>query len=308
MRGELEDELRCFLQALFEPNDIVEVRPIEVWTDATSGQSQSKVIRNQRLWLTPEKLFEERSELEILNINERANIFMGVNPRARIGGGRKSDIRLCRSVWADMDFVTPEVARWRCHEVGLPDPSLLVDSGRGVHLYWLLDRSFEVSSLAERQQFEFGLKQLYRRLGTDATNDVNRVLRLPGFWNMKNVRNGEEPLQCRLVQCCPDRRFESERLMRLDPDALNVRTYQRRSSIDATDRRVARILARLDYEVEDRSRRDFGVVCSLLRIGIRSEEIWSLVRHFSKFATNGRGYYDRTIANAMSTVQSSLTK
>jgi hypothetical protein len=69
-----------------------------------------------------------------LNSDQRANIFMGVNPRARRGVGRKCDVQTCRCVWADMDEVSSEVARWRCHEVGLPDPSILVDSGNGVHL------------------------------------------------------------------------------------------------------------------------------------------------------------------------------
>jgi hypothetical protein len=48
----------------------------------------------------------------------------------------------------------------------------------------------------------------------------------------------------------------------------------------------------------DRSRRDFAIVCELLRLGITSEEIWELVAGSSKFQSAGRPYFDLTIASA----------
>jgi len=54
----------------------------------------------------------------------------------------------------------------------------------------------------------------------------------------------------------------------------------------------------LGKPARDRSRRDFAIVCDLLRMGLTQEEIWSLVDGSSKFESNGRPYFDVTIANA----------
>ena len=52
----------------------------------------------------------------------------------------------------------------------------------------------------------------------------------------------------------------------------------------------------------DRSRRDFAIVCDLLRLGLTREQIWPLVRGSSKFESNGRKYFELTIANAESQI------
>jgi uncharacterized protein YaiE (UPF0345 family) len=62
--------------------------------------------------------------------------------------------------------------------------------------------------------------------------------------------------------------------------------------------KVATLAARLELPTEDRSRRDFAVVCDMLRLGLSTEEIWMVVADKSKFEANGRAYFDLTIANA----------
>jgi hypothetical protein len=47
-------------------------------------------------------------------------------------------------------------------------------------------------------------------------------------------------------------------------------------------------------------------VCDLLRLGLSREEIWQLVARGSKFESNGRPYFDITIANAEKTVLADL--
>jgi hypothetical protein len=58
----------------------------------------------------------------------------------------------------------------------------------------------------------------------------------------------------------------------------------------------------LDKPCRDGSRRDFAVVCDLLRLGLTREEIWPIVCSSSKFEANGRPYFDVTITNAERTV------
>ena len=58
------------------------------------------------------------------------------------------------------------------------------------------------------------------------------------------------------------------------------------------------LVSRLDRPTPDRSRRDFAIVCDLLRLGLAKEDIWDLVSGRSKFESNGRSYFDVTISNA----------
>jgi hypothetical protein len=70
---------------------------------------------------------------------------------------------------------------------------------------------------------------------------------------------------------------------------------------------IKRIVRRLTRPTPDRSRRDFAIVCQLLRHGLGKEQIWKLVAGRSKFAAGGRPYFDRTIANAEKSLRSDLS-
>jgi putative DNA primase/helicase len=140
-----------FLEALFQPGDRILFRPIETWTE--NGQKKSQVdyqgvqyqlvgTRGQaEQWqpvpgqlATAIKRHNERSE------QTKCNIFFGVCPR--FGGDGKFDqawqIRVVRVLWMDVDHCTVEEARDRCKAAGLPEPSIIVASGNGAHLYWIL--------------------------------------------------------------------------------------------------------------------------------------------------------------------------
>ncbi len=80
----------------------------------------------------------------------------------------------------------------------LLEPTILVSSGYGLQAWWLLEDPWLFSSTAERQQakriiagYQGALRAAARRLGwgLDATQDLARVMRLPGTFNHK----GESP-------------------------------------------------------------------------------------------------------------------
>ena len=79
---------------------------------------------------------------------------------------------------------------------GLPPPSVYVHSGRGVHVYWCLDRDVPV---AEWEPVAEALKAKCQELDfaadPSATADPARVLRVPGTLN----RKGAEPLPCHVL-------------------------------------------------------------------------------------------------------------
>lgn len=79
---------------------------------------------------------------------------------------------------------------------GLPPPSLYVHSGRGVHVYWCLDRDVP---LAEWLPVARALKEKCAELEFAAdptgTADPARILRCPGTLN----RKGADPIPCRVL-------------------------------------------------------------------------------------------------------------
>jgi hypothetical protein len=245
-------------------------------------------------------------QLAKLNTVDNANIFFGVNPRIARGGGRKNDVAKVRSLWADMDNVTTELAKWRCEESGVPVPSIVVDSGNGVHLYWLMNRLLDVSTHQSKTLLEARLRLLYRRLGCDATCDVNRLLRFPGFMNVKNARNGEQSHRCSLIACSPERRYQIESFPALlDREQESRRQNEREAKyVEMPLKAEDHLIRGLSVDANDRSRRDFAIVCSLLRAGYGKDEIRSLVTRHSKFADRGDSYFETTFGNALIAVGS----
>jgi hypothetical protein len=67
-------------------------------------------------------------------------------------------------------------------------PTMIVQSGHGFHLYWLFDKPF----LGERKHFtgiltgiQKKIRELAEPFAVDKTDDVGRVLGIPGLWNCK---------------------------------------------------------------------------------------------------------------------------
>jgi hypothetical protein len=296
-----ELQVHNYLEALFDENDLVEIRPIECW--AERGAKRSRLASNRRFWITAGECAECAIGLHSLSV-EGLNIFIGVNPR-RYAGGTKDSVGICRSVWVDLDNVTFDEAKERWEDL-LPSPSLLVASGHGYHAYWLLSQPFVVRSRRQRDTFETMLKALYADLGADTTNDVSRILRLPGTWNVKDLRNGKTPVACVLVHCDRERKYPLstfrpwfEAATEKEPAKLPTSPAFRRHRHLGQSQNVEAIIRQLDDDATDRSRRDFAVICELLRAGLDSESIWQVVQGRSKFAARGREYFDVTIRNAL---------
>lgn len=303
--------MRDYLNALFVPHDVIEVRPIELWVDG-SRKRQSRVFSQHRRWSTRDKLLEEFHILSTINRRQNANIFIGVNPRKADGCSTKSGVQTVRSLWLDIDHTTVCDSLQRLGEVELPDPSIVVDSGHGVHVYWLLDREYRINSIVDRLAFENTLRSIGNCVRCDAVFDVSRLLRLPGFNNCKNARNGEGVILCRLIRCEANERHQwndfehfrqrSARTPQEKVEAARSGPWKGVSELKNLAREQAAaiefIARQLDDRVDDRSRRDFAVVCKLIRLGLGDAQIWEVVKGRSKFADGRWKYFDTTIANA----------
>jgi P4 family phage/plasmid primase-like protien len=158
-----EPQAVAFLQTLFAPGDYVLIRLIETWIEAGRKRSQPDYRATEHRLLgcrneankwqhLPQELTAAIERHQQRSEQTRANIFFGVCPRFRPGGanGRYDEawqIRTVRALWADLDNCTPEEAIERCRAAKLPDPSIGVNSGNGVHLYWLLDCPFLIDDV-----------------------------------------------------------------------------------------------------------------------------------------------------------------
>ena len=132
------------------------------------------------------------------------NIHFGVCPRVRLRG-RKEDVSRSDCLWADIDRSSP--VPWP--EI-VPSPSAIVETSPGKNqVYWFLSEAAYDLRLVE--QIEDGLAAA---LGADpAATDRARVLRLPGFPNLKY----DSRPSSRLVELHPDRRFNLEEFKGLIP-------------------------------------------------------------------------------------------
>ena len=304
VRQESRRQLEQFLTELFLPDELVELRFIESWV--SGGKKRSRVVRSAE-WLRRDEIVAQQLELAEFARRERANVYFGVCPRTRRGDSHDEQIQIVRCLWADVDDVTASEAHERWDSARVPSPSIVVNSGSGIHGYWLLDR--DIRSPEERSRITAMLPRFYRSFGGDHVQNLSRILRVPGTVNFKDARNGRPSRPCTLLSCQPELRYPLEafahwltlamrdrRRNRLRTVHVASRSTSRRKS--ARDADIAEIVQHLDRRSRDRSRRDFAVVCDLLRLGLTSEEIWPLVAGSSKFESDGRPYFDVTIANA----------
>lgn len=140
-----------FLSAIFQEGDVFLLRPVEAWTE--KGKKQSRVdyrntchrsLRQPQLEATLRGLWEAAPKGHL-------NLFFGTCPRYGLKGQYDLawQIRTVRCLWVDIDNVTAEEAIERVRKAGLPKPSIVVNSGNGVHLYWLLDQPYLIDDVED---------------------------------------------------------------------------------------------------------------------------------------------------------------
>jgi len=185
-----------FLECLFEPDDLVEVRLLP---------SRRSMFR------CAGQLHELAGELARDNAGGE-NVFVGVNPRRR-QGGTGADVAYARCLFVDVDGVAPEAAAQRVSDAGLPTPTCTVASGHGLHAYWRL-----AEPMSDLRSWTSAQKHLIRLLNSDkAIHDPPRIMRLPSFWNHRPPR-----APCAVIDADPQRRYAVGQLVALGDDPEQV--------------------------------------------------------------------------------------
>ena len=170
----MESALETVAAALFEPDDIVELRCIG-----------PRAVH--RRWTAAGRLASLAGELARFN-RQGCNIYFGPNPRRGPGRSGDAGVHLARCLFCDFDGIPPGDGCGRFEFVhngifmaGLPEPTLGIASGHGIHIYWRLMEPLE--DLVAWRAVQSGLAS---RLGADpAIKNPERLMRLPGFQNTK---------------------------------------------------------------------------------------------------------------------------
>jgi KaiC/GvpD/RAD55 family RecA-like ATPase len=160
-----------FLGAIFEPEDIIEFRPLP----PAAG----------RRWAPLPEIPDIVEWLERINKdeNQRAHAYFGANPRRAVGASQAEGVALARCLFADFDGgVVVEDALSRVKAAGYPMPTAILESGGGVHCWWRLEQPVDDAEL-----WHLRMKAMAAALGSDQSIcDWPRIMRLPGFVNWKH--------------------------------------------------------------------------------------------------------------------------
>lgn len=132
-------------------------------------------------------------------VRMKRNVFFGVAKYKDDSSRAKTNVEALKAFWVDIDCGPGKAydsqadgmlaLREFCTNVGLPKP-IVVNSGRGLHVYWPLDKAIN------REEWERGAKRLKdvcvtQGLEADPTCfEPARILRVPGTYNFK----GDTPL------------------------------------------------------------------------------------------------------------------
>jgi hypothetical protein len=179
-----EHPATTLLNTLFAPGDWVELRSLI--SDKSSGQQ----------WVQLRTSDLSQAWTDLAADTQRSHYF-GANPRRARGGTKAKDVPLARCVFADFDpegdgetayanRITVADAQARIDEAGLPYPTAIVRTPKGVHAYWRLEKP--ISDLAAWNAMQ---KAIIQRLRSDrSVHDAPRLMRLPGFACRKPLAEG----------------------------------------------------------------------------------------------------------------------
>src|SRR5262245_31242125 len=135
-----EADRREFLTLLFgeEPAGLIEVRPI-----LPNGDK----LASARLRAFAPTIDDALAAIDRA-AKAGANIYVGVATRRDASSGEKSNLHTVRAAWVDADLKSDEDrAEFFARLEACPfKPSLIVETGGGVHVYWIFDKPLSVDA------------------------------------------------------------------------------------------------------------------------------------------------------------------
>jgi Protein of unknown function (DUF3987)/RepB DNA-primase N-terminal domain len=265
------DQVERFVACVYASDDVVEIRRLP------SGKSSWH--RADELVTVVDALADDNGRGQNIHpsVNPRITRGTGVNrakcsPESRCG--RCADcVGPCRVLVADFDKTTVEFVRGTLSRTQLPDPTMLLNSGHGVHAYWRLAEPIPPTEWTSLQ------RDLAALLGSDpSVHDAPRVMRLPGFVNHKLP-----VADCTIVEADPTRIYDIADLRERIPRVGQVPMATdppRTGSESGVVKRARMYLSKTPGAVEGTNGDDqtFKVCCTIINdFGLSKAKAWPLL-------------------------------
>lgn len=321
------DDVKIFFNLLFgeylqKRSDFIEIRGI-----TPKGQLKCRVFSRDI-----EDIVKHLNEWN--NTDPKAHIYFGVCPRNNNKEGKKASIDFITSLWVDIDIgetghrkVSYFNSKQEAEEfitTMTPEPSIIVFSGYGFHLYWLLKEPVRVEKVNDVENILNGL--IERTHGDSGTGDITRILRAPGTFNYKIPEN---PIPCKVVKIKPDLRYTLEDFNDIAKEGRQA-VEEFSGLVDETvkqhwhepvkpllfgeiqNRGISQNIMHLIREGDteglyvSRSERDIAVIIGLLNKNFSYTEVRRLFANpelaisekYLEKGIQGEGYFDRTFQSA----------
>jgi len=151
--------------------------------------------------------------VEAQNLRRRHNLYFTLNRlrrRPKHGKAKKSDISAVRGYGIDIDPPAPcaDLDAWRDAKVeelqkSEKPPTAIWCSGNGIQAVWMLREPVPIESEHDWQRHEAINAALSRRFGGDATQNIDRLFRLPGTMNYPDAKKrarGRQATQAYVIE------------------------------------------------------------------------------------------------------------
>lgn len=330
----MNDSTLQFFEALF-PDGAPENSSILVWTipDKTSYWHRDTV-----------KAAEEAERQSDAKADVYVGAGLGPARQARNRRTKNNDVTAIAALWLDIDYsddvhkkknlpTREEAQAFIRDEVGKElSPSIVIHTGHGFHVWWLLDELWLFEDDAERKTGAatvHGWMQRAKALAEahgwalDSTFDLARVMRVPGTWNRKGA-----PVAVTTEYFDPDARYPraafaewslaptaphsapgSPEAGSLSLDPLANPPFDKWMALQALDVRVVKTWNRERKDFTDQSPSSYDMSLASFAAGAMwsDQEIADLIiasrRHHRDDLKLRQDYYARTIARGRGTTE-----
>lgn len=269
------------------------------------GEIEIRVFPNNR---SPEQNFFENCDDALQRAHELCtagiDVYFGVNPRTG-KAGKKENVHYLTAFHAEIDYGSDGHKKESVHESYAealkaisefqPKPTLVNHSGGGFHCYWVLEDPVKVDEVGV-EALENINRSLTEKLGGDrGTQDISRVLRVPGTYNFKLKDNPREVTS--VWNDGPKYNYDQFTLFGEPSGDANGKSLQEKArtqeinigpvrwsksieDLPVSQRIKSLILNGNDGTYTSRSEADQAVIMALVNKGLNEDEIQSIFQSF----------------------------
>lgn len=285
-----------FLKTVCNPdleNETIEIRFLD-----KDGRMESFFSDN--LTIINDKIEEQK---------QNKNVFFGIAPRKNNNSGKKEDCTSISALWVDVDcgqdghkkssrFITKQKSLEHIEQIPIK-PSIILDSGHGLHLYYLLDQKISLNESNINLMEDLNKKLTYIFGGDTSCYNIAQILRVPDTLNIKT----DPALPTRLRLYNPEIKNSISDLLK---NPLIRIDWQKLSKLKIKNISVLDLLFGINIESlekESNSEADQSIITALLSNGFFEEEIKLLFKHYpvsGKYHTHSSPdqYISKSIENA----------